>query len=109
MRTLIVALSAATLITSGYALAQDHDHDAHAAAAKTAPAAPAPPVVGPQHEHCMAMMGGQMQGKAQHDKPEDKTGPASPAKPMSSAEMADMRRRCAQMMDAAKPAQPAPK
>ena len=103
MRTFVGALSAATLLVSGYAMAQEHDHEAHATPAKAAPPVtkttpPAPSPSATQQRDCQAMMAGEMQGHAR-PKAEEKAGSGDP-KPMPEAHRAEMHRRCAQMMEA---------
>ncbi len=119
MRTLLMAAASAALLMAAPAMAQDPHHPAGPAAvtptpapAPVAPAAPAAPLTDAQmHDMCKAVMGDQMAPRAVHDHGRDKTGaPTWPGgKPLTTAEMEAMHRRCAAMMAPTEaPSAPAP-
>jgi len=107
MRTLLMAAASAALLMAAPALAQDPHHPADPAATPAA----APLTDAQMHDMCKAVMGDQMAPKAPHDHGRDKTGaPTWPGgKPLTTAEMEAMHRRCAAMMAPTEaPSAPAP-
>ena len=101
MKTFYLAATAAALMLSAPALAQEHaDH--HPAAKAEATAAPKPMSQmsdAELHEHCKGIMGRQMAGRVRHDHSAEKSHTAPPPPtPLSDAEMKAQHDKCMAIM-----------
>ncbi|OGN43933.1 MAG: hypothetical protein A2623_08070 [Caulobacterales bacterium RIFCSPHIGHO2_01_FULL_70_19] len=99
MHTLFLALALAGSLTAGQALAQTQD-----LAPSITPRAAQPETAAQRHERCKAVVAAGMEPRQRHDHLRDKTGAATPPKPLSEAEMDRQYRECEALMAKAKAA-----
>jgi len=95
---IILAAAAAIALSGAPALAQERHDDHHPDGASSAPMDMSKMTAEEMHRHCAAMMGGEMQGRPNHNHTSDKLGHAPTHKPPSEAEMKAMHEKCAAMM-----------
>lgn len=94
----ILVTLAAAAIAAGPALAQPaaRGPDVQQKAPAASPHDHAGMSAAEMHEHCKAMMGAKMGGKAVHEHSKDKSGiSTAPRRPLSKAEMQKMHEKCA--------------